>query len=121
MSQHDHDFDSSARAMHGTALRQLSPATLARLRSARAQAHSATPPRRWAWLAATALSGVLAVGLGMQFLPVGSPTPSDTAQLAQQSTPPHAADATGSVTLLDENPDLYLWLASSEAQPLAME
>ena len=121
MSQHDHDFDSSARAMHDTALRQLSPTTLARLRSARAQAQRATPPRRWTWLAATALSGVLAVGLGVQFLPGGSPASGDSAQLAQQSTTTPAADPNGSVTLLDENPDLYLWLASSEAQPLAME
>lgn len=121
MSQRDHDFDSNARAMHGAALRQLSPATLARLRSARAQAQTATTPHRWAWLAATALSGVLAVGLGMQFLPGSSPAPGSSTQLAQQATTTHTTDANGSVTLLDENPDLYLWLASSEAQPLAME
>jgi hypothetical protein len=30
-------------------------------------------------------------------------------------------DYSDGVATLDENPDLYLWLASSEAEPLAME
>ena len=119
MSQRDHDFDTRARAMHGAALRQLSPQTLAQLRSARAQPQTEIAPRRWPWLAATAFSALLAVGLGVQFLPGTQAPTTDPAQLAVQTLP--ATEATGSVTLLDENPDLYLWLASSEAQPLAME
>lgn len=118
MNHRDHDFDAHARSLHHASLRQLSPQTLARLRGARTQAQTAGSTRRWPWLAATAFTGLLAIGLGAQFLPAAKAPTGEPAQLAAQAA---ATDANGSVTLLDENPDLYLWLASSEAQPLAME
>lgn len=120
MSTRDHHddaaFDAELRALHRTSLRQLSPATLAKLRAARASAQAAPAPRRWPWVTATAFSGLLALGLGLQFMtaPQG-PGPQAAAASAGSGATENAGE------LLDENPDLYLWLASSEAQPLAME
>lgn len=102
-----HD-DAALHALHAQALQQLSPATLARLRSAR---HAATPRRSRAhgWWMATACSAVAALALGYSF----------------SVNPPHApvsAPVTAAVDdsseLLDENPDLYVWLGTTD---LAME
>lgn len=111
-------FDHDMRQLHATAVTHISPQTLARLRAARHGAQTA--PQRghaWHWIAASAFSAVLAVAIGVQFLP------RSTLSTAQ---PVVAATGTGndysdSVATLEENPDLYLWLASSEAEPLAME
>jgi len=62
---------------------------------------------------------MLAVMIGLQWLP-SSPSPvSESAEPTITAATPDAALPAN--TLLDENPDLYLWLASSEAPPLAME
>ena len=51
----------------------MSPQALARLPAARDGARRAAPAsggaRAWRWLTATALAAVLAVGVGLQFLP----------------------------------------------------
>ena len=78
--------------------------------------------RPWRWLTATAFTAVLAVGVGLQFLPQ-APTPSSpgvTTPAPLASTDGETLDETAAGTL-EEDPDLYLWLASAEAQPLAME
>ena len=113
-------FDRHMRQLHATAVAQLSPQTLARLRSARQQAQTSAPPRghAWRWVTATAFSAVLAVTIGLQLLPKPGSTP--TAQPVVATVGSDDAYADG-VTALDENPDLYVWLASSEAEPLAME
>jgi hypothetical protein len=57
------------------------------------------------------------VAIGMRFLAPPAPTP-----VAQpMATTTSNSGYVDSVATLDENPDLYLWLASSEAEPLAME
>jgi len=63
---------------------------------------------------------VLAVGLGVQWLPhtPQATTPAVTAAVAQADS---LADELVVPSALDEDPDLYLWLASADAQPLAME
>lgn len=113
-------FDRDMRQLHATAVTQLSPQTLARLRSARQQAQTSAPRRghAWRWVAATAFSTVLAVTIGLQLLPKPGSTPVAQAVVATVSSDDVYAD---SVSALDENPDLYVWLASSEAEPLAME
>lgn len=102
-----HD-DAALHALHAQALQQLSPATLARLRSAR---HAAAPARRRAhgWWMATACSAVAALALGYSFTanPPGLP-----------AAPPVAAAVDDSSDMLDENPDLYVWLGTTD---LAME
>ena len=119
IDEKNQSFDHDMRRLHASAVSSISPQTLARLRAARHAAQTAPAPgHAWRWLAATAFSAVLAVALGVQFLPGAGPRP---------AAPPVAAAAAGAqgytdtVATLDENPDLYLWLASSEADPLAME
>lgn len=119
----DTAFDHDMRQLHATAVTQISPQTLARLRAAR---HSAqTAPRRghgWRWIAATAFSSILAVTLGVQFLPrsgtAPATAPATTPMVAAVDNDDGMIDA---VVTLEESPDLYMWLASSEAMPLAME
>ena len=113
-------FDHRMRQLHATAVTQLSPQTLARLRSARQQAQTSAPRRghAWRWVTATAFSAVLAVTIGLQLLPKPGSTPTAQPVVATVGSGDAYAD---SVTALDENPDLYVWLASSEAEPLAME
>lgn len=117
-------IDQHARRLHRAAVAQVSPQTLMRLRAARhdasAQAPVAGRTRTWRWLTATAFSAVLAVGLGLQWLPRApqATTPAVTATVAQGDS---LADELAVPSALDEDPDLYLWLASADAQPLAME
>jgi anti-sigma-K factor RskA len=119
-------FDHQARRLHQAALAQVSPQTLMRLRAARHEAGQQAPARSrartWRWLTATAFSAVLAVGLGVQWLPRTPETPAypATPSVAQADSD-LSTDEFGASSALDEDPDLYLWLASADAQPLAME
>jgi len=112
-------FDRRMRQLHATALAQLSPQTLARLRDARQQAQTSAPRRlhTWRWATATAFSAVLAVTIGLQLMPKPGSTPVKPVVATVSSDDAYV----DSVSALDENPDLYVWLASSEAEPLAME
>ncbi|MET0582084.1 MAG: hypothetical protein ABWZ08_08940, partial [Pseudoxanthomonas sp.] len=96
------------RSLHATALTQLSPQTLARLRSARQQAQTA-PGRghAWRWATATAFSAVLAVAIGLQLLPKPAQAPAGQPVIASVADDEVYVD---SVAALDENPDLYMWL-----------
>ncbi len=114
-------FDHEMRQLHAAAVNQLSPQTLARLRASRQGLSAARRGWSWRWLAATACSAALAVPLGLQLLP-----PSGTAPSAPAAAPVATAAAvddysSSGVSALEENPDLYLWLASPEAQRMAME
>ncbi len=112
-------FDRDMRKLHAAAMSHISPQTLARLRAARHAAQTAPRPgHAWRWIAATAFSAALAVAIGMQFLPQSAPAPTAQPMAAAVDV---AGDYNSSVPTLDENPDLYLWLASAEAAPLAME
>ncbi|MGH8063109.1 MAG: hypothetical protein ACREO7_13975 [Pseudoxanthomonas sp.] len=112
-------FDHDMRQLHATAVAHISPQTLARLRAARHGARTA--PQRghaWRWITASAFSAMLAVAIGVQFLPRSTPVSTAQPVVATIGT---SNDYSDGVATLDENPDLYLWLASSEAEPLAME
>jgi len=102
-----HD-DHALHALHAQALQQLSPATLQRLRSAR-QATVAVRGRAHGWWMATACSAVAALALGYSFT-ANPPT--------RPATPAVAATVDDSSDVLDENPDLYVWLGTTD---LAME
>ena len=95
------------------------------LRGARHEAGLQASPgrgRTWRWLTATAFSAVLAVGIGLQWLPRTPAVPASTPVAAAIPSDGDAiADELGVAGTFDEDPDLYLWLASAEAQPLAME
>lgn len=120
-----HRFDRQARQWHAAALKELSPQTLARLRAARHAAQTEAHPARgfhWRWLAATAFTAVLAVGVGVRFLPWSeAPLPGEAPALSVADSGNGGNGEYSSADVLEEDPDLYLWLASSEAPPLAME
>lgn len=114
-------FDRDMYQLHAAAVTHISPQTLTRLRAARHGLKIADAPQRghaWRWIAVSAFSAVLAVAIGVRFLPRSAPV--STAQPAVAATAT-SNDYGDGVATLDENPDLYLWLASSEAEPLAME
>ncbi|UYK84097.1 hypothetical protein NG827_16855 [Xanthomonas sacchari] len=130
------DFDTQMRAVHQAGLQALPAPTLARLRAARQQASRAhaTPSRRWGWLLA-AVPALLGAALGVHLLlrPAPSMPTTTTASVATATaTASTTVAATASVragaaadsdqaatAMLDENPDLYLWLGSDTS--LAME
>src|SRR6185437_13768001 len=62
--------DDALRSLHAQSLQALSPATLARLRSARHNA-GAAHAGRWRWWLASACSLVIALGIGVQFVGPG--------------------------------------------------
>lgn len=113
-------FDRDMRQLHAAAVTHISPQTLTRLRTARHQAQTTAPQRghAWRWVTATAFSAVLAVTIGLQLLPKPASLPAAQPMVAATGNENVYAD---SMSTLDENPDLYMWLASPEAEPLAME
>jgi len=122
----DPEFDHAMRALHHAAGHSLSATTLARLRTAR---HSPPESRfasrlgsRWPWFAASLASLVLLVAVGVQPGPQGEPEPTQApARLAAAGYVDEFESAYPSaLAALDEDPDLYVWLAS-ESQPLTLE
>jgi hypothetical protein len=116
MAMNGHEtFDARVRATHDVALARLSPQTQAQLAQRRRHAlvarstSRARPGLRWA----VATLAVCAVAIGV-FRPVHGPTPS-APPLASVEAPAPPAEA------IDDNPDFYLWLASSDANSLASE
>ena len=117
-------FDARARAAHSVALEALSPRVRAQLQQRRraafaaggAGATAATPVlhRRhgWAWLGAPALALALAFAAPWR-------TAHDPAPALPAEAPAVAANAAPAT--LEQDPDFYLWLASSDAIALASE
>lgn len=124
MNEHDTRFDEAMRDLHREALAAVSPATRQRLRAARTGAARPRHGGAWALGASVAAVAALAIGLQLGPLPAGrgpataAPPSATAARGAAPSTP--VADA-GDVATLDENPDLYLWLASNDADLIALE
>lgn len=116
MNEH---FDMQARAAHARSLAALTPRVRAQLQQRRRAAFAAaTAPmalhRRhgWAWLGAPALA--LALAFGAPWRTAHEPAPAATVAA-------NAVAATTAPTTLDQDPDFYLWLASSDAVALASE
>ncbi len=126
MSTRQEDFDRQARALHAQAVRQVPSRTLEqlRIRRARGMPTAATPsrgPRVVGWsLAACAAVFALAIGLQRPGAEQG-PAEAGGARLAAAGSPVTDADSYDAFATLDEDPDLFLWLASQDALPLAME
>lgn len=121
----DHVFDRHMRQLHATALDQVSPQVRSRLRSARHGASTGPADSRrwrgWPWLAASLGSAVLAIAIGVQWLPVSDRAPEEGAMLAAVSLSAEQDAYADSLAALDESPEFFLWLASTEVQPFAME
>ena len=113
-SELDDTFDTRMRQLHADALTRIPPPTLAKLRNARHAAAAAEPARgfNWRWALAGMAPVLLAVAVGLPMLDRQAPP---------AASPSVVAAASGDdYTALDENPELYLWLAS-DGQQLAME
>lgn len=112
---HD-NVDTRARMAHAASLERLSPKTQAQLvqRRRRALAAQDAPHARAALRWAVATLAVCAVAIGLLH-PGRGPAPSAPA-LATSATP-----AAASTDNIEDNPDFYLWLASSDAHSLASE
>jgi len=131
----DARFDAALRDLHAQALERVSPQVRQRLRTIRSEA--AAQPQRGrggllGWALASSGMAAVALAVGLQFVGAGAPAPAPgpaSAPLAVAVVPAVTASAapavveTGydpdtAVAALDENPDLYLWLASnSDALP----
>ncbi|GAA5071724.1 hypothetical protein [Lysobacter panacisoli] len=113
----DARFDQAMRDLHAQSLSQVSSATRARLRVARhaaatpVGARDARPGPRW--MLASGIAAVCALVIGLQLRPdVASPTTPSAPTIA--AAPTIAYDTDTALAVLDENPDLYLWLASND-------
>jgi hypothetical protein len=113
----DHEFDRRARALHGQALAALSPRASAQLHQRRhavlaAGTRPSRPAHHWSWATASALALVLAFVAPWR----SQHEPAGDARVAQAQAP-----AVTGLATLDQDPDFYLWLASSDAVALASE
>jgi hypothetical protein len=116
MNTTDHAFDAAIRARHQASLDRLSPRVHAQLAQRRNAALRGQAVRRGHGLryAAAGFAALCALAIGLQFGTLPAPVaPATTA--AQASASPSVG------TMLDEDPEFYAWLASSDAQLVAME
>lgn len=126
----DARFDAAMRGLHAQALERVSPQVRQRLRTIRSEA--AAQPRRGrggllGWALASSGVAAMALAVGLQFVGGGAPAPDAAPAPADVAIAPAPAapalveagyDPDTAVATLDENPDLYLWLASnSDALP----
>ena len=124
MTTTDHDtFDDAMRHLHAQAVSQVSAGTTAELHRRRHAALQTASRRRgpFGWPAAAAFASVLGVALALGFA-LKREAPQAPAQVASTDVATTTdEDLDASYGTLDENPDFYLWLASSDATLLAME
>lgn len=109
----DRAFDRAMRARHAEALRQVPASIHARLRAPRhaSATGSATSVSGSSWRLAGLCAAVFAVALGLRHFTAPS-MPAPTAPPVAATTPVAQIDL--AVAALDENPDLYLWLAAND-------
>ena len=113
-------FDDALRQRHAAAVAHVSARTQAQLRNRLAASTTASRHvvrHRMAWAAATACAALFALVIGLQLRPQPTPAPSPMTVVVDDGQ----ADASTAYASLDENPDLYLWLASNDAVALASE
>jgi hypothetical protein len=106
----DKDFDARLRGTWRSAVDAVPPALAGRLRAPRIPARA---PARWPLGAALAAAAVAVVAIGLRPHPAGLPQAAPATVVAA-----NASDATAT---LDRNPDFYAWLASPDAEQLALE
>ena len=108
-------FDMALRARHQASLERLSPRVQAQLAQRRNAALRGTPLRRTYGLRyAAGFAALCALAIGLQFGVM--PTPNDPATTTTVASAPESF-----ATMLEEDPEFYAWLASSDAQLVAME
>lgn len=113
---HDNGMsDAALRAHHAASLERLSPRVLAQLAQRRNAALRGEGVRRThGFRYAAGFAALCALAIGLQFNT--APTPATSAPAASVG-----ASTASAATMLDEDPEFYAWLASSDAQQVAME
>lgn len=113
----DARFDEALRHQHATAVDRLSPrvrAQLAQRRNAALRGERIAPARGGLRYAAAGFAALCALAIGLQFGLMPAPVSPAAGRLA-------SATNTTDTTMLDEDPEFYAWLASADAQQIAME
>lgn len=105
-------FDAIARAHHAVSLEALSARTQARLAQARRPAAPPALRQRPAWALPTVLAAVAVLAIAIQLRP--EPATAPAAPSAEAALVTTGTSSTDPAAVLDENPDLYLWLASTD-------
>lgn len=122
----DEAFDRAMRARYREALQHVSSATRTRLHADRHAALRGEPMAVRGWPLGAAFGGVaavvFAVTLGLNFNR-GAPVDGGAPSASQAGSAMLVTPGVGMpiVTGLDQDPDFYVWLASSDAQLMAME
>lgn len=113
MNRNDDAFDARLRETWRTAVDAVPPPVARRLRPAVGETRALS---RWPLGAAFAAAAVVALAIGLRSHPAGLPLATPATTLAVSGA--NVDDATA---LLARNPDFYAWLASPDAEQLAME
>jgi len=125
----DARFDEAVRRTHAVAVDRLSPrvrAQLAQRRNAALRGEAVAPARVGLRYAAAGFAALCALAIGLQFGSMPAPASLDPG-IASTSAPASldpgiaSTSATPDTTMLDEDPEFYAWLASADAQQIAME
>ncbi len=118
------DFDQAMRALHAQGLAHVPARTLSRLRIDRHATRARGTGPRSRWMPGMAFAAVFACALGIAWLQ--SPPSANAPRVAQGPAVAPAASQDGLVVALeaaeaemmldplDEDPDLYLWLAAND-------
>lgn len=123
--RHD-EFDRRMRALHAQAVEQVPSRTLYELQVRRTNAAGPVPARslvgRGGWWLAGGLAAVFALAVGLRQPGLEPPATTDAPpSLAAAGAAADTAAWEDGLAALDEDPDLYLWLASQDSLILAME
>ena len=113
-------FDNALRQRHAAAVAHISTHAQVQLRNRLAASNTASRHfvrHRMAWAAATACAALFVLVVGLELRPRPAPVPLPATVVADDSQ----GEANPAYASLDENPDLYLWLASNDAVALASE
>ncbi len=112
-------FDAALRGHHAASLQQLSPQVRAQLAQRRNAALRGTPAARGNRFgyAAAGFAALCALAIGVQFRNPPSAGVAPTSVMAAATVNAARADS----TMLDQDPDFYAWLASTDAMQVAME
>lgn len=125
--KHHDDFDRRMRGLHASAVAQVPARTLYELRVRRANANAAAAPARsgrraGGWWLAAGFAAVFALAIGLRQPGVEAPPAGEAlSSLAAVTEAAEAAALEDSLAALEEDPDLFLWLASQDSLILAME
>lgn len=113
MNHDDNGFDARLRDTWRTAIDAVPPTLAWRLRPA-AREQRETRSARWPLGATLAATAAIAIAIGLRLHPAALPASTQTADIA-------AVDSGDATSTLDRNPDFYAWLASPDAEQLALE